>query len=98
MICADGTMFNQNDAWLVAEHVRSSQLAQLRTSLARAVASMSAGPEWIVVGGAGEFLAVRVSNDLWPKERVVSLRARIGEFASECGPAHALAVLAEEGG
>jgi hypothetical protein len=53
-------------------------------------------PTTFVLSGGGEFLARQLISDLTPPAKVVSLRTEIGGKASECAPAHALAVLTAE--
>jgi probable H4MPT-linked C1 transfer pathway protein len=94
MICADATMFSSEDAVAAAACVREAQVAQISRAYEKVVTAMRCVPATIVLSGSGEFLARRVLGELAPSARLVSLANCIGPAASECGPAHAVAVLA----
>jgi uncharacterized hydantoinase/oxoprolinase family protein len=49
-----------------------------------------------LVVGEGQFLTLEAIKVLTSSIAVVSLADEIGEMASACGPAHAVAVLASE--
>jgi len=91
MVCADATSFSRDDARQAAEFIRNTQIAQLRAALSR-VASMLANPcEYVVMSGAGEFLARSVARDTAANGNLVSLSERLGPEVSSCAPAHAVA-------
>jgi probable H4MPT-linked C1 transfer pathway protein len=96
MICADRTSFTADDARIAATRVREAQVAQLRDAVRKVAVHMPSHPERIVTSGAGEFLASQVGRDIWPDVTSMTLSGQIGVEASQCGPAHALAVLAGE--
>jgi probable H4MPT-linked C1 transfer pathway protein len=96
MICADGSTFTAEDARIAASHVREAQINQLRHAAQNVARCLPRVPERIVTSGAGEFLADRVGREIWPSAPITALSAQIGHEASQCGPAHALAVVARE--
>jgi probable H4MPT-linked C1 transfer pathway protein len=99
MICADSARFGEDDALQAAAAVRDAQAGQLRDAIQQVLARMERPPEGLVLSGMGEFLARPVvAGILSCGEHVVSLSERLGPEASEAAPAHALAVLAREGG
>jgi probable H4MPT-linked C1 transfer pathway protein len=96
MICADSTTFNDDDATVASAYVRDAQVAQIKSALTQVAGSIGSEPEAVLVSGAGEFLASRACRHLWPNTRQISLTAKIGREASQCAPAFALAVIANE--
>ncbi len=96
-VCADSTMFSDEDARRSAEMVRAAQLQQLEKATRQVLSRMKAPPSEIVLSGHGEFLARRLIARLELDCRVISLAEQLGEEISRCGCAHALAVLACEG-
>jgi probable H4MPT-linked C1 transfer pathway protein len=95
MICADAHELSAEDALSAAVCVRDAQLAQLRAALRRVLTARRLATHCIILSGSGEFLARRLIEDGAVAMTVVSLAARLGETASRCAAAHALAVLAE---
>ncbi|HEX6962285.1 MAG TPA: hydantoinase/oxoprolinase family protein [Lacipirellula sp.] len=96
MICADADSFTLAEAEAAARAVRGAQLAQLETA-GRAVASrLPSPPRTLLLSGQGEFLLRQLVPRLPWKCGVVFLSAELGDAASRCAPAHALAVLARE--
>lgn len=95
MICADSASFGAADALAAAAHVRATQIAQISGAIGRVIATGHATTRFIV-SGAGEFLARRVIDTMFPGAPVVALSEELGSDASRCAPAHALAVLARE--
>jgi probable H4MPT-linked C1 transfer pathway protein len=97
IICADRETFDETDAFAAAEYVRQSQTAQIGIAARRVMASLNRPPSTIVISGSGEFLARRVVERLGGNARIVSLSETLGQHASNCAAAHAVAVLAREG-
>jgi probable H4MPT-linked C1 transfer pathway protein len=98
MICADTTMFSEDDALLAAEAIRAEQLNQLRAAANRVLARMAEPPATLIFSGHGEFLAKALQPHLARGPRppeVLSLNTVLGPHVSRCAPAHALAVLAD---
>jgi probable H4MPT-linked C1 transfer pathway protein len=96
MICADVTMFDEEDARSAAKFVRDVQINPLRAALLRVADASAVRTECVVISGAGEFLGRRVVRDSAIGEQVISLAKELGREISLCAPAHALAVLAAE--
>ena len=98
MICADSATFSDADALAVARHVANMQLARVAVAAAHVINRLNAVPETVVLSGRGEFLARRALAKLQLAPRIVSLAEELGPDLSRCAAAHALAVLAREGG
>lgn len=96
-VCADSTMFSEEDAQRSAEMVRAAQLQQLENAARQVLSCMETPPSEIVLSGHGEFLARELIARLELDCRVVSLSKQLGGEISRCGCAHALAVLVREG-
>jgi len=94
MICADSATFTDADAWVAAERVTKAQFERLRQAARLVDATLMQPPTTVVVSGAGEFLAGKLVRECWPEAEIVSFSERIGGAASQCAPAHALAILA----
>ena len=88
--------FEDADFERMASAVRDSQLSQLRESLAAVNRRLPGEAGVAVVSGSGEFLARAAVELVLPEWGIVSLADRLGAAASQCGPAFALAVLADE--
>jgi hypothetical protein len=95
-LCADTTLFSRADAVRVARMVRDSQLEQLEAAARRVLPRSVHPPAVVVLSGEGEFLGRHLLDRLSWDVEMVSLAAELGDSASRCGPAHALAVLARE--
>jgi probable H4MPT-linked C1 transfer pathway protein len=93
-ICADSSMFDEDDARRAAATVAEEQLALVSEAVTTVIGSMTVHPSVIVVSGQGEFLARRAAERVLPGAEIVSLGRRLGELLSRAAPAHALAVLA----
>jgi probable H4MPT-linked C1 transfer pathway protein len=98
MICADASTFSDVDARQAAACVREAQIAQLHSAVQQVFSTMDCQPECVILSGTGEFLASNLFPSVFPTGSLISLADRLGRPVSECGPAHALAVLAEEAG
>jgi probable H4MPT-linked C1 transfer pathway protein len=97
MICADRQSFGPADAIQAAAAIRDAQVALLHEALEQIITALRRVPATFVLSGTGEFLARQLISELAPPARIVSLAKEIGDDASECGPAHALAVTAADG-
>ena len=96
-ICADATMFSDEDALAAAMAMRDAQLRAVEAGLAKVIGDLEGHPATFVLSGQGEFLLRRlVAKSPW-RGRTVSLAEELGPAASRCAPAHALAVLVREG-
>jgi (4-(4-[2-(gamma-L-glutamylamino)ethyl]phenoxymethyl)furan-2-yl)methanamine synthase len=96
MICADSTTFSESDAELAATHIRDAQVAQLASALEKVTANVPCPPGACVLSGSGECLAKMLVCRQLPATPIVSLAERLGPAVSAAGPAHALAVLAND--
>ncbi len=97
MACCDRTMFDEQDAQLLATAVMRAQLRLIGEGLQKVVARMSVPPATVVVSGRGEFLAKRAVSQANLPAPVISLASQLGAEVSRCATAHALAVIAKEG-
>ncbi len=95
-LCADASDLAADDLKKFAIAVRDSQISQLMQSIRAATARFAERPSTCVLSGAGEFLARVVAGQVCDGCGVISLGKEIGFCASQCGPSHALAVLAAE--
>lgn len=96
-ICADRTLFDEQDALAAARAIAIAQQAKIGVALnglLRRIGSPLAG---IVISGQGEFLARAVVQKLRNGAPVISLAEQLGPDASRVAPAYALATLAREG-
>jgi probable H4MPT-linked C1 transfer pathway protein len=96
-ICADREMFSEADARVMSEALAQAQLRKISAIAMQLLARLLQPPETVVISGRGEFLALRMLENLKLKANVVSLTREFGPELSRCAPAHALAVLAREG-
>jgi probable H4MPT-linked C1 transfer pathway protein len=96
-ICADATTFEMADAVAAAEVVRRQQTAQIAVAVAQVLGRLPDRPENVILSGRGEFLARRVLERLALAAPILSLSQELGPQLSRCAPAHALAMLAQEG-
>jgi probable H4MPT-linked C1 transfer pathway protein len=96
MVCADSSTFTLSDAERAAAHVRDTQFSQLRSVLEKVIAQMRFPPSGCVLSGAGEFLATVLAKSALPIRPIISMADNLGLAVSVVGPAHALAVLANE--
>jgi (4-(4-[2-(gamma-L-glutamylamino)ethyl]phenoxymethyl)furan-2-yl)methanamine synthase len=98
MICADTTMYSEDDAMRAAEAIRAAQVAQLTAAANQVLARMAEPLATLIFSGHGEFLAKALQPHLALGPRppeVLSLNMVLGPHVSRCAPAHALAVLAD---
>jgi probable H4MPT-linked C1 transfer pathway protein len=95
-ICADRDSFNMSDARTAVEAIAATQVAKIVASLQQVIAALPESPKTTIVSGRGEFLARRAISAIGLESTIVSLQHECGRVVSECGPAHALAVLARE--
>ncbi|MEX0978076.1 MAG: hydantoinase/oxoprolinase family protein [Pirellulales bacterium] len=96
-ICADREVFSESDALAVAESLSQAQLRKIAAIAVQLIARLQQPPHTVVISGLGEFLALRVLDELKLKSAVISLTRELGPELSRCAAAHALAVLAREG-
>lgn len=82
------------DAITAARHVASAQARLVARSIRRVAACHGDAPETVIVSGHGEPLVRLALDHIRWQPGVVVLSARIGEAASRCAPAHALALIA----
>lgn len=95
-ICADRTMFSDDDALAAATAVARGQAAKIAIAAQGVVRRMPSPPERIIIAGQGEFLARQVLSKAAWAAPIVSLSDELGPTLSQCATAHALAVLARE--
>ncbi len=98
MICADLGEFTDSDAVAAAEAIAASQLSRITVALSQVVGRMEGPLETVIFSGRGEFLARRAIDRMRLQPKAISLSKELGPTVSRCAPAHALAVLAREGG
>jgi probable H4MPT-linked C1 transfer pathway protein len=96
-ICADREMFTEQDAVAMAAALADAQCRKIAAIITQLIARLQQPPHTIVLSGAGEFLARRVLERAKIRSSVVTLARELGPELSRCAPAHALAVLAQEG-
>jgi len=97
-ICADRSMFDDDDAQAAAAAIARAQLAKIAIAAQAVLRRLPAPPGAVVISGQGEFLARRLLDRMKSSAEVVSLNERLGAALSLAAPAHALAVLARETG
>ncbi|MEM9186629.1 MAG: hypothetical protein AAGB00_09065 [Planctomycetota bacterium] len=95
MIGADTTSFDGRDAVEAARHVVSVMERRLAATIVKAAEAAPEPPKRCYVGGAGEWLARRAATRALGGGCVRSLTEKLGREASLCGPAWAVAWLAE---
>jgi probable H4MPT-linked C1 transfer pathway protein len=95
-ICADRTIFSEQDAIAAATAVARAQAAKIAIAAQGVVRRMPSPPEKIIIAGQGEFLARQVLAKATWAAPIVSLGDELGPVLSRCATAHALAVLARE--
>lgn len=95
-ICADRTVFSDDDACAAAAAVASTQLAKIAIAAQAVLRRLPAPPHTVVVSGQGEFVARRLLYKLALDANVSSLSETLGPLVSQCATAHALATLVGE--
>jgi len=95
-ICADVSDIAPGDFERMAASVRDAQLDELVRAVGGVATGMAISPKACIVSGSGEFLARSAVKRLWLGCEVISLAETIGTQASQCAPAHSVAVLAAE--
>jgi hypothetical protein len=95
-ICADRDMFSDDDAQAAAATIRDAQSERIAIAVQNVMSRANAKPQTIVISGQGEFLIRRVMEQIQPDVELVSLAVQLGPAVSQCAPAHAVAVLAQE--
>jgi (4-(4-[2-(gamma-L-glutamylamino)ethyl]phenoxymethyl)furan-2-yl)methanamine synthase len=96
MICADGEDFNQRDAVATAEAVAEVFEKILLDGVRQVASAYSFEPALAILSGHGAFAAKAALERAGVPWKQLSLASEIGEAASRCAPAHALAILARE--
>lgn len=96
LFCADADQFSRDDARIVAESIAAAQTTRIADALRGVITKMREPPTTLVLAGQGEFLIRRVLTTLDRPLKTVSLAQLAGRVVSQCGPAHALAVIARE--
>ena len=96
-ICSDRESFSEQDAVAMSAALADAQCNKIAGIITQLVARLQQSPHTIVLSGQGEFLARRVLERAKIKANIVALARELGSELSQCGPAHALAVLAQEG-
>jgi (4-(4-[2-(gamma-L-glutamylamino)ethyl]phenoxymethyl)furan-2-yl)methanamine synthase len=97
-VCADADEVQADDFEGIVNAIRDTQYGELTRSIHSVVERLPEPPGVCVLGGTGEFLAEAVVRRVLPGCQIVSLAKEIGQLASGCAPAHAIAVLAAEAG
>lgn len=92
-ICADRTMFSDDDARAAAAAVARTQLSKIAIAAQIVLRRLPAPPGTVVISGQGEFLARRLLDKLRMEAKVVSLAEALGPVTSQAATAHALAEL-----
>ncbi len=95
MVCADESLFTEDEAIALATTVAARQQRLVEHAIAR-VLSRQGAVERILLSGEGEFLARRAVARVLPGAAVISLSKLLGSRTSQVAPAHALAQLASE--
>jgi len=98
MLCADASQFDRADAIAIAEYVVERMTLKLATSIEKVIAAESAVPQKLVVSGSGSWLAKEAINRLSFGASITELADEIGQPASVCAPAWAVAKLFEQRG
>lgn len=96
MICADESMFSDQDARQSALAIEQAQLARLGVAAQSVLRRLPSTAGKAILGGQGEFLGRKLVERLRPAMEAVSLSAELGPEISRCATAHAVAVLARE--
>jgi (4-(4-[2-(gamma-L-glutamylamino)ethyl]phenoxymethyl)furan-2-yl)methanamine synthase len=96
-VCADAGEIAAADFARMAAAIRDAQLHQIVIGMNSVLAAMSRAPSVALLSGAGEFLVrSAIESSAW-NPKLLSLGHKWTPAASQCGPALAVAVLAEEG-
>ena len=74
-----------------------AQAKKIAAIITQLFARLQQPPHTVVLSGQGEFMARRVLEKAKIKSSIVALARELGPELSQCAPAHALAVLAQEG-
>ncbi len=96
MICADGEDFNQRDAIVAADAVANAFTQAFLNGVQQVTTGYSFEPALAILSGHGAFAAKTALKSAGLSSKQLNLASEIGEAASRCAPAHALAVLARE--
>ncbi|MCH2117754.1 MAG: hypothetical protein MK161_08665 [Pirellulales bacterium] len=96
-VCADRTMFSDDDALTAAREVRQQQVRLLAHKIRQLFSQQDNFAPEVILSGSGEFLIRAALDELGPPPNLVSLAEQVGPLSSTCAAAHAVAVLAHEG-
>jgi (4-(4-[2-(gamma-L-glutamylamino)ethyl]phenoxymethyl)furan-2-yl)methanamine synthase len=96
-LCADASELGTDAIDEIARAVRDTQVAELRRSIGTVAERLPGTASTFILSGSGEFVArAALEHKAGVLYLYLSLQAEIGGRASECAPAHAVAVLARE--
>ena len=96
MVCRDLGDLETELIDAIADQTISAAETVIADAISKRLATAAAQPTHALVVGEGQFLTLEAIKVLTSSIAVVSLADEIGEMASACGPAHAVAVLASE--
>lgn len=96
MLCRDLNDVESGLIDAIADQAIASAKAAIAETVSKRLATADAKVANALVVGEGQFLACEAIKAISPSVEVVSLADEIGEMASVCGPAHAVAVMASE--
>jgi hypothetical protein len=94
MMLVDPGDVSPADATEAARHVAVAQARIVARALERVASRRGWVPEAVVVSGHGEALVRLALDKIRWRPEVLTLSAAVGEAASRCAPAHALALIA----
>lgn len=97
MICADTSQFDRQDALKVAQHVCAEMERKLASTIERVLAKAKIDSPLLILSGGGAWLAQSALMRIGRFSEVTPLAELIGEPASLCAPAWAVATLAGAG-
>ena len=95
-VCADSSEFTLQDALAAVKAIAEQQEQQLAKAIERQIHPVRGKPITLFLCGEGDFLVSRALKRLGFDLPTVRLADVVAPAASECGPAHAAAVLAGE--
>jgi len=96
MLCLDEEDITTEDCHRMAASVMDSQIQLIQHALTQVLGRQKQKPPVAILSGSGEFLARQILQQTAPEISVDSLSEHGVLKDSQCAPAHAVAVLAEE--
>ena len=96
MLCLDGEQLTTDDCHKIATSVMESQIKLIDHAIAQVLNRQQNPPLTALVSGSGEFLARLILQRSAPEMRILSISEQSNLPDSQCAPAHAVAVLAQE--